>query len=189
VGDQSGLVALLEPLLAVAPPSQVTARPMPFLDAARHFDDGGAPPYHKAKSDYALAPLSQEAIATLLAGLVASPSADDLLQFQPYGGAIDRVPTSATAFPHRAGTLFSMQYLAYWFDPAAAPPSQRWIADFYAAMRPYVSGYAYSNNCDVDILDWQRAYYGANFERLVEVKTKYDPRDVFHFAQSIPPSA
>jgi hypothetical protein len=119
-----------------------------------------AEPYFKAKSDYA--------------------------QFQAYGGAVNRIPAAATAFPHR-DHLFSMQYITHWSDPREEPDRLTWIRDFYAAMRPYVSGDAYSNMCDVDLEDWPHAYYGENFQRLVEVKSRYDPYDVFHFAQSIPP--
>lgn len=94
-------------------------------------------------------------------------------------------PLTATAFPHR-DSLFSMQYIIHWSDPIDGPPSFTWIRDFHAAMRPYVSGHAYSNMCDLDLDDWPHAYYGVNLQRLVEVKTRYDPDNVFHFAQSIP---
>ena len=53
----------------------------------------------------------------------------------------------ATAFVHR-DALFSMQYLAYWDASAAAEPNLRWLKNFYAAMRPYVSPFAYQNYID-----------------------------------------
>jgi FAD/FMN-containing dehydrogenase len=160
----------------------------PILTSQHALIRGGQAIYFKAKSDYARAPLDREAIGTILRFLAAAPSPDTLLQFQPYGGAISRVSPTATAFPHRVGTLFSLQYLAHWRSEGEAAAHLGWIRDFYAAMRPYVSGYAYSNNCDLELEDWGRAYYGANFAELMAVKARYDPDNVFRFAQSIPPA-
>jgi len=55
-------------------------------------------------------------------------------------------------------------------------------------MQPYVSGGAYCNYADPDLVGWQQAYWGSNFSRLTEVKGAYDPGDVFNFRQSIPPA-
>ena len=67
-----------------------------------------------------------------------------------------------------------------------AGASARWIQGVWDEMRPYVTGGAYVNCADPDLADWPRAYYGANFPRLLEVKARYDPDDFFHHAQSIP---
>jgi hypothetical protein len=110
------------------------------------------------------------------------------IQMDSYGGAINRVAPSATAFVHR-DSLFSCQYLAFWLPQEAATAegqSLRWIDSFYTDMRPYVSGFAYQNYIDPDLGDWLHAYYGSNLTGLTEVKRAYDPGDVFHFAQSIP---
>ena len=53
-------------------------------------------------------------------------------------------------------------------------------------MAPWSSGEAYQNYLDPDISNWQQAYYGANYARLVQVKAAYDPRGVFEPAQGIP---
>jgi FAD/FMN-containing dehydrogenase len=54
-------------------------------------------------------------------------------------------------------------------------------------MRQYASGAAYQNYIDPDLADWQHAYYGSNLSRLQRIKAAYDPGNLFHFPQSIPP--
>ena len=61
-----------------------------------------------------------------------------------------------------------------------------WVDEYLKAMQPYLSGGAYQNFPDRTQSDWQHAYYGDNFARLVEVKRTWDPDNLFRFPQSIP---
>jgi hypothetical protein len=100
------------------------------------------------------------------------------------------VDPAASAFVHR-NSLFSAQYFANWNASdslAVAQANQEWLADTWQLMRPYASGAAYQNYLDPDLADWQNAYYGSNLPRLKQIKTAYDPFDLFHFDQSIPPA-
>ena len=107
--------------------------------------------------------------------------------FDAYGGVINTVSPGATAFVHR-NALCAAQVSASW-SPAAAPAvvgaAESWIHDTRIALSPYFDG-AYQNYVDPTLADWSSAYYGANLPRLVTVKRRYDPDDVFRFAQSIP---
>lgn len=103
------------------------------------------------------------------------------------GGAVDDIAPSDTAFVHRGDAAFLAQ-----FD-MPVPPGADAVARI-AAMRE-VQGIlagegaagAYVNYPDLDLPDWQAACWGANYARLVEVKTAYDPQDVFRHAQSVRP--
>ncbi|MCX6385774.1 MAG: FAD-binding oxidoreductase [Solirubrobacterales bacterium] len=104
--------------------------------------------------------------------------------FDAYGGAINRVKPEATAFVHR-DQQFSAQYFAYWSGNESAPQSLAWMKDLYAAMAPHASGYAYQNYIDPNLTNWRHAYYGSNYDRLVEIKNPYDPDFFFRFRQAI----
>jgi hypothetical protein len=60
------------------------------------------------------------------------------------------------------------------------------MRDLYAAMRPYVSGQAYVNYCDLDLPNWPDAYWGPNLSRLKRIKSSFDPDNVFRHTQSVP---
>jgi FAD/FMN-containing dehydrogenase len=109
--------------------------------------------------------------------------------FHMMGGAASRVPLNATAYVHR-NALFSVQYYAYFpvgTSPDTLDEAGIWVNGMRGVMRPWSSGRAYQNYIDPRIQDWQTAYYGTNYARLVAVKAQYDPGSVFRFAQGIPP--
>lgn len=104
--------------------------------------------------------------------------------------AANAVSPSATAFVHRR-SLHHMVYLNFWGSgdgPHVARANVRWVRDFYAAMRPHASGFAYQNYIDRELPSWRTAYYGRNWDRLRRIKRSYDPDWVFRFAQGIEPA-
>jgi FAD/FMN-containing dehydrogenase len=103
-----------------------------------------------------------------------------------YGGAMAKIAPDATAFVHRDGTLFCLQYGSVWANAVDTPERLNEMRQFYATMRPYVSGAAYVNYCDTDLTDWPSAYWGQNLPRLQQIKSAFDPNNVFHHAQSVP---
>jgi FAD/FMN-containing dehydrogenase len=60
-----------------------------------------------------------------------------------------------------------------------------WQQSFWQSMRRYASGQAYQNYIDPALTNWRQAYYGANYNRLAQVKGRYDPDRVFTFPQAI----
>ena len=144
------------------------------------------------KSHYYVNTLSQQGINTLIQAINTRQASPILgeggIGMDSYGGAINRVASNATAFVHR-NALFSSQFSASWnaSDAASVVAANRaWLNNTWQAMRPYATGTSYQNYVDPDLADWQHAYYGANLARLQRVKAAYDPKNFFHFAQSIP---
>jgi FAD/FMN-containing dehydrogenase len=140
----------------------------------------------KGKSDYATAPMSDAGLSTLMDQV--SRGTGIYVICDSYGGAVASPAAGATAFAHRNDTLYCLQYGSSWSDPKETPTRLNEMRRFYAAMRPYVSGAAYVNYCDLDLTDWQDAYWGENLARLKQIKKAFDPDNVFRHAQSVPPA-
>ncbi|HZX03658.1 FAD-binding oxidoreductase [Kribbella sp.] len=97
------------------------------------------------------------------------------LNFTPMGGAYNRVPPGATAFAHR-DERFLLEHVA---------PDRAAVRRSWSTAHPHASGHTYPNFPDPDLTDWPTAYHGANYERLLRIKQKYDPTNTFHFPQSL----
>ncbi len=145
-----------------------------------------------AKSDWLGSPLSSAGVTALLDAIDNRESSPVLvgggIVLDSAGGAINEVAPDATAFVHR-NTLASIQYSAGWGSgtpESTIAANKAWLQQAWSGMRPYVNGQAYQNYIDPTLVDWQQAYYGSNLARLSQVKRKYDPHDLFNFAQSIP---
>jgi len=189
VGDESELRHELLRLTGVlAPSSALKAQRLAFLDAIKHF--AGSFDYEsllmKAKSDYVLTPLGADGVATMMAELALIAPGGLVLLCDSYGGKIAEVAPDATAFPHRAGAQYCIQYFSSWSRAADTAAHLTQIAKVYAAMRPFMPGASYVNYCDLDLHDYASAYWGNNLARLVAVKQQYDPGNLFRHAQSVP---
>jgi FAD/FMN-containing dehydrogenase len=163
-----------------------------FLAAAIVF--GGPKPdkyvsiFQKAKSDYVTDPMSEQGILTLLRGLQSAPRSIAVL-FDSYGGEINKVASDATAFVHRGKTRYSIQYTKEWKKVADSDANVAMMKTLHMSMRPFVSGGAYVNYCDLDLGDgYAKAYWADNLPRLTTIKAQVDPNNIFRHAQSVPVS-
>jgi FAD/FMN-containing dehydrogenase len=97
-------------------------------------------------------------------------------------------PQDVLAFVHR-NELFLLQHTVI-VDPdtsiAEREAARRWLEQSWGMVHPWGSGGVYPNWPDPDLEDWEHAYHGANDDRLVGVKARYDPDGSFSFHQSIP---
>ncbi|MEU9374460.1 FAD-binding oxidoreductase [Streptomyces sp. NPDC048255] len=149
---------------------------------------------YAARSDFwAAAGLPDAAIGAVLDAVRRYPSSvprggRGVVQFDGVcGGAVNRVPATATAFTHR-DSAFLAQYLVHW--PESAPASeaarhQDWLDGLWRDLRPWASGRAYQNYADPKLAGWREAYYGPNLPRLEEVRRGYDPGRLFRFPQAV----
>ncbi|KAH9289370.1 hypothetical protein KI387_033487 [Taxus chinensis] len=153
--------------------------------------------YFKYKTDFVTNPISAKGLQGAWKIMEKRPNSSIVLA--PLGGAMSRIPSYQLPFPHRAGYLYYIQYILDWNDSGEDTESVAWMRMFYNYMTPYVSKSpraAYVNYLDLDLgngsstveqaRSWGEKYFGDNFDRLVQVKTEFDPNNIFKNAQSIP---
>jgi FAD/FMN-containing dehydrogenase len=149
---------------------------------------------YSAKSSYVSAPINDAAVAALIVAVenlhANAPTVGGGVAFDSHGGAINRVASDATAFVHR-DKLACIQATYSWSSytsPSEIAAGARWLTWLGATVFDPATG-AYQNYIDPTLQNWPNAYYGSNLTRLVSIKNKYDPDNIFTFAQSIPLSA
>ncbi|MFN0095301.1 MAG: FAD-binding oxidoreductase [Dehalococcoidia bacterium] len=103
-------------------------------------------------------------------------------------GLATRVPADATAFGLRK-PQWDVNVIGQWEDPAESPQHIAWVREAWSAVEPLISGAAYVNHlAGDDSVEKVRASYGANFDRLVAVKRRYDPGNLFRLNANISPA-
>lgn len=179
--------ALLRPLRRFGTPVVDTIAPLPYTEQQRLIDAGspaGLLNYWKAGF---LQALSDDAIATIVAHTNRAVAPGMMTEIFQFDGAVNRVAPEATAFSHRGGR-FDFTAVAKWSDPADSDAYITWARDFYEAIQPFTTGGVYVNYLGGEGADRVRAAYGANYDRLVALKAKYDPTNLFRLNQNIPPN-
>jgi FAD/FMN-containing dehydrogenase len=180
VGPPAGAAAVLEDCIArvgSAPASDqrraASHRETKRLLAAGGHDRAGA--YTFSRSGFAAEPLPRAAIVALTRHLTGRRRAGQsrMLDLMPMGGAYNRVPADATAFVHRAGRFLLHQLATA--GPGDALAARRWLHDSHQLAARWLSGGVYQNFPDPDLPDAARAYFGANLDRLRQIKATYDP--------------
>lgn len=187
-GDPGEGQATLSSLRAAGEPLLDMIAPMPFGVLQGMGEGAGERGFqHDVRAEH-LSELSDTAIDTIARYVLQMPGSLCQAQVIHLGGAMSRVPSDATAFPHRkANFLFAV--LPGWTDPASADVHRAWMLDFDRYMKLFACSGVYVNFLSDEGPDRVRAAYGENFERLVELKRKYDPANLFRLNQNIAPDA
>jgi FAD/FMN-containing dehydrogenase len=186
-GDLADAEEALAPLRAIGQPVVDMLGPMPYT-ALQCLIEGGNQPGHRHywKADL-IDDLSDEAIDAAAPIGTSAPSPLTVTLFQPLGGAVARVPDDATALGRRdAGWAYHA--LAQWDDPADDARQIGWAREFEAALAPYSTGGVYVTFSSDSGEERVRDAYRDHHERLVAIKDRYDPANMFHLGQNIRPS-
>jgi len=113
-----------------------------------------------------------------------APNPNNTAIIEPYGGAINAYPVSDSAFIHRKAAMdFFVD--VFWVHDSDQQQAVDWLAGFWKLMQPHLNGHVYQNYPHRELANFQHAYWGSAYPRLTQVKAKYDPQNVFKFAQSI----
>jgi len=132
--------------------------------------------------------LSDAAIDTMIEGFRECPSPMSGLVLEHFHGAVTRVGPTETAFPHR-GKAHNLVIAGEWLDPADSARNIAWVRRMFDAMQPHAARAQYVNYLAADEAgDRAEAAYGPNLPRLRAIKKRYDPDNLFHLNQNIPPA-
>jgi FAD/FMN-containing dehydrogenase len=182
VGDLAAAGAALEPLLKLGPQVKFAA-PMPY-SVVNTLSDPGVP--HGSlvylKGHYA-ADLSDELIDVIVERAQRKSSPTTEIHVHALLGAIATVGEDDTAYSHRS-SAYAINLISQWEHPDHGPGEIAWAREGWEAMKPFCAG-GYVNFMDAG--DSVRGAYGAaKFQRLVEIKGRYDPNNIFRLNQNIP---
>ena len=134
--------------------------------------------------------LSDDLIDTLVNFYERVPSPMTTIVLEHNGdGAMDRVPDDETAFGHR-NWPYNFLVTSVWSDPADNDANMQWTRELWDAMQPFLAGSVYVNYLGDEGEERVKAAYSpAKYDRLVTLKTKYDPANLFRLNQNIKTAA
>ncbi len=186
-GDPAKAESDLRPLREFGPPLLDMIGPMPYPVVNTLLDDAfpkGALNYWKSAF---FTELSDAAVRTMVDAFEAAPSIMSGMVVEHFHGAVTRVDPTATAFPHRQPG-YNLALIGEWDDPAATDTNIAWVRETFAALEPYMAPQVYVNYLAGDEASRIRNAYGPNYDRLLDLKRRYDPDNRFRMNQNIDPS-
>ena len=178
---------LVEPLRALKPDVDLV-QPLPYTALQSLVDEANPHGVHCHYEASFMDELSDDAITTALGVGERIPSPLTVVLLEPLGGAFGRVPEDATALSQR-DARWIYHALSQWPDPQDSPLNRAWTDEFVAALAPYARREAHPNYVSDDRQERVRSFYGdAAYARLVGVKDRWDPENVFRRNMNIRPS-
>ncbi len=184
--DPAQADAEVAPLRRFGPPAVDVVERMPYPRINTLLDEAfpkGALSYWKSAF---LRELSDDVISVMVDRFASCPSPMTAMVLNPFHGAVNRVPVDAMAMPHRQFG-YSLAILGQWAEQADNDANIAWTRQTFEALRPHMVEQSYVNDLSADDGNLIRWAYGPNWDRLVDIKRRYDPENVFHLNQNINP--
>ena len=185
-GDAADAERDLAPFKAWGSPVVVEVGPMPYPVMNTLLDEG----YPKGALNYWLSSftsgLPDGLIDTAIERFASVPSPMSAIMLEHFHGAVTRIGVTETAVPHR-DVGWNLLIPSEWVDPADTEANIAWTKDTYAALSEHLGGGRWLNYLGDDQNDAIRSAYGPNYDRLVDVKRRLDPQNVFHLNHNIVP--
>ena len=176
-GAYAGPAKDLHPLLDRMPSGEREVEEMTYLPAMRHY----AGPAETGEPYVASSRMLREAVPGSEVAALMDGQPPCMIQFDSFGGALERVAPDATAFPHRDATASAQVYVP--LGDLTEVRARAVLAGIRDGLGAGTTGYV--NYIDPEMPDWPTAYYGRNLQRLKEVADRYDPDRVLAFPQGL----
>ncbi|MGH9869025.1 MAG: FAD-binding oxidoreductase [Candidatus Polarisedimenticolia bacterium] len=187
-GDPVAGEKAVAPFKAIGKPIADVVGPAPYAAWQTAFDPlltAGERNYWKSHD---FVDLADGLISVLLDAVQRLPTPQCEIFIGSLGGAINRIPAEATAYPHR-DVNFVMNVHTRWSSPSEDTPCIGWARALYDAAAPFATGGVYVNFMPDDEAQRVRSgAYGPNYDRLARVKAKYDPKNLFRMNQNVAPA-
>lgn len=176
----------LKPLRTFGTPLADMVGETTYCELQRLFDAAVPHGMHRYLKMGYVTQIEDDLIAVIIDYMSRKTSPYSVALFNVMKGAVCRVASDATAFPHR-DPQWHFDFAAQWTDPAEADGHMEWVRDFWGDAKMFTRGAA-ANFLDVDDgMDRMRSAYGANYDRLLSLKRKYDPSNFFRLNTNIAP--
>ena len=184
LGTQQEAEQAAKPFLDFGPPLLAALGPMPYPVLNRMFDPLlPAGLHHYWKGDY-MRDHSDAAIQVHIEHGPRIPTVSSAMHIYPVNGAVHRVGRNDTAYSYRDADFVHV-IAAIYPDSTRIPEGRQWVRDYWSALHPHSAGGAYVNFLTDDGQERVAASYRENYGRLLEIKNKYDPSNLFHLNQNI----
>lgn len=186
-GDPEAGAKAIEPFRQVAEPLGEMVAPMPYPGIYEFTKEGEEPGPYIVRSLF-LDTLDDAAVDSIIEHTAAPSSPYAMTEIRVLGGAMGRVPTTATAFAHRDATVM-VALITPFEDPADASVHEAWTVEYFETLQRGATGVYANFIADEDPSRVRDAYPALTYQRLAHVKRRYDPTNLFHLNQNIRPAA